>query len=55
MHASGGAASRALAYVWPGRREQARLFHRHRKCFPKQEIRVTSQKRLDLRATFFID
>ena len=55
VHASGGAASRALAYAWPGRREQARLFHRHRKCFPKQEIRVTSQKRLDLRATFFID
>ena len=55
VHASGGAAARALAYVRPGRREEARLFHRHRKCFPKQEIRVASQKRLDLRATFFID
>ena len=44
VYASGGAASRALAYVWPGRREQARLFHRHRKCFPKQEIRVDLSK-----------
>ena len=37
VYASGGAASRALAYAWPGRREQARLFHRHENAFPSRK------------------